>query len=85
MRGDSIVANQLLMAQGIFALAEHFGNSTGFALVPVPFDQLPTGAAGMLACISDSMVTSWGAHITGGGTETVLAFHNGMYWTVAGA
>lgn len=83
MRMDSLVANQLLMAQAIFALAEHFGQSTGYALTPVEFDKLPVPPRlGMIACVSDSTVSAWGGVIAGGGANTVLAFFDGANWVV---
>ena len=86
MRGDQIVQSQLLMAQAISALAEHIEGSTGFILDPIAFAQLPAvPTPGMIGCVTDSTVTTWGAVITGGGTQTVLAFYNGTHWTVFGA
>ena len=86
MRADALVNTELLTAQAIGALAEHIGNSTGYALTPVAFANLPMSpAAGMLACVNDSTVNTWGAVVVGSGTETVLAFYNGTHWTVAGA
>lgn len=82
MRGDIIVQSQLMIAQAIGALAQQIDDSTGFALVPVPFAELPAGALGMLACIMDSTVNTPGAIIAGGGTFAVLAWYNGTNWTV---
>lgn len=39
---------------------------------------------GMLLGITDSTTAVWGATITGGGTNHVLAYYNGTNWTVAG-
>lgn len=39
--------------------------------------------AGRVASISDSTTTTWGAAITGGGSNTVLAFCDGSAYTVA--
>jgi hypothetical protein len=83
MRADIIVQTQLLMAQAIFALAEHVDASTGYQLTPVAFADLPTEATtGALACISDSTVTT--GIIAGGGTNRVLGWFNGTNWTVVG-
>lgn len=49
------------------------------------FASLPTGATGMMAVITDSDTTTWGATISGSGSDTVLAWYNGTNWTVAGA
>lgn len=38
---------------------------------------------GMLVPVTDSTTTTWGAVITGGGANKVLAFFNGSFWTVA--
>jgi hypothetical protein len=86
MRGDGIVQLQLLVAQAIFALAEHIDASTGYNIDPVPFAALPLAAAkGTIACIIDSTVNTPGAVVAGGGAFSVLAWHNGADWTVIGA
>jgi len=86
MKLDALIGNQLLMAQAIFALAEHIGGATGAYMVPVKVAALPKPpAAGMVGCISDSTVKTWGSTIVGGGTFTVLGFYNGTNWTVIGA
>lgn len=41
-------------------------------------------AAGMMAYVTDSATVTWGATITGGSTNKVLAWFNGTNWTVAG-
>lgn len=51
------------------------------------FASLPAAAAalkGAMATVSDSTTVVWGATITGGGANPVLAFCNGTNWTVAG-
>ena len=86
MRADVLVNNQRLMAQAIGALADHLTGSTGYAFAPVAFANLPSPpVSGMIACVNDSTVNTWGAIIVGGGTETVVAFYNGVHWTVIGA
>ena len=83
MRLGTLIGNQLLMAQAIFALAEHVDGATGSFLAPVSFDELPSPfRAGMVSCISDSTVNTWGSVIAGNGTFTVLGFYNGANWTV---
>lgn len=83
MRLDALIGNQLLMAQAVFALAEHINATTGSFIAPIPFAKLPSPfRTGMVACISDSTVNTWGSVIAGGGLFTVLAFYNGTNWTV---
>ena len=83
MRGDALVNRQHLMAQAIFALADHITQSNGYALTPIVFAKLPTPpATGMIACVNDSTVSAWGSVIVGGGTNTVFAFYNGTNWVV---
>lgn len=53
-------------------------------LTSYAFASLPTAAVTMLAVVTDSNTTIWGATIAGGGANTVLAFYNGANWTVAG-
>jgi hypothetical protein len=50
------------------------------------FSVLPScasGTAGTQKAISDSTTNTWGATITGGGSNSVLAFCDGTNWTVA--
>ena len=84
MRGDSIVQSQLLVAQSLFALAEHINQSTGFQLTPIVYADRPTSAKmGALACFTDSMTYVPGDIVVGGGTHTVLAISDGTNWIVA--
>lgn len=86
MRGDALIARQRMMAQAVFALADHINQATGYAFVPTPLANLPSPiTAGSIACISDSTVNTWGSVIAGGGTHTVMAFYNGTNWTVMAA
>lgn len=39
---------------------------------------------GALAAVTDSMTATWGAIITGSGTNHVLGYCDGVNWTVAG-
>lgn len=83
MRADVIAHTQLMMAQGIAQLAEYIEQSTGYQLTPVLFAELPLAPLpGMLACVTDSTLATWGGVIAGGGTNTVLAFYNGTSWVV---
>jgi len=87
MRADTLVANQLYMAQAIDALADHFASSTGYRLTPVTFANLPaTPALGMLAVITDcASPPVWGSPAgPGGGSNIVLAWYNGVQWSVVG-
>lgn len=54
------------------------------ALKPTTLAGLGAGFTGAVAVVSDSTTTTWGATITGGGSNNVLAFYNGTNWTVAG-
>jgi len=89
MRADTLVANQLLMAQAVDALADHIGQSTGFQITPVLFADLPASPGkGMIACITDSTVVAnpgaFGSVVSGGGSNTELIWFNGTDWTVIG-
>lgn len=86
MRGDHLVATQLMMAQAIGALAEHIEGTTGFILTPITFAERPAApAVGMTACFTDSTVATWGDVVAGGGTDAVLAWYNGTSWKVMAA
>ena len=53
---------------------------------PVAFSTLPAAAAsleGLRYPVNDSTTAVWGATITGGGANHVLAYCNGTAWTVA--
>lgn len=54
-------------------------------LSPLKFANLPSiPSAGMIVYITDSTTNTWGATITGGGTNGVLGWFNGTAWTVVG-
>lgn len=54
-------------------------------LTPTAFGSLPVSPTfGMVASVSDSNTVTWGATISGGSTNKVLAFYNGTNWTVIG-
>lgn len=83
MRADALVGTQLLVAQAIGALADHIEHSTGYQLTPVPFAKLPVNPkTGMIACVTDSTVATWGGIIAGDGANTALAFFDGTNWVV---
>jgi hypothetical protein len=53
---------------------------------PVPFASLPTCSSsieGSRGAVSDSTTNAWGATVTGGGSNHVLAYCDGTNWTVA--
>jgi hypothetical protein len=53
---------------------------------PVPFAQLAACGSGITdqeAEISDSTTNTWGATITGGGSDRVRGYCDGTNWTVA--
>lgn len=64
----------------------HLGRPTGSLRIdPTAFRNLPpceSGRQGMLKPVSDSNTNSWGASITGGGSDHVLAYCDGTSWTV---
>jgi hypothetical protein len=87
VRGDALVHNQRLITQAVFGIAHVLEQGVGLNLRPITFaelaDALPEGPkAGMLACISDSTVNTWGAVIAGGGGNIVLGFYDGAHWVV---
>jgi hypothetical protein len=83
---SAIVENWRLIAQAMNALADHLGGAIGSQHTPVTFANLPSNpSAGMVACVSDSKSDLWGTVITGGGTNVVMAFYDGVYWSVMGA
>jgi len=54
---------------------------------PLSFSQLPAcagGTEGSFAAITDSTTNTWGATITGSGTNHVMGYCDGTAWTVMG-
>ena len=50
------------------------------------FAALPASPVlGMVTVVNNSTTATWGATIAGGGGNTVLAWYNGVHWTVIGA
>ena len=85
MRGDGLVQNQRLITQAVMSLAKLLQTGIGFQLKTVTFAQLPASPqTGMLCCITDSTVNTWGGVVAGGGTNKVLAWYNGTSWKVIG-
>lgn len=63
-----------------------FTNDGNMKRTPVTFATLPACAAGTeggIAAITDSTTNTWGATITGSGTNHVLGYCDGTNWTVA--
>lgn len=76
MKGDALAATQLLMAQAIFGIAEHLAATTGMAMTPVPYAELPNPAKpGMIGVVSDAAIGEYGI-VTGGGTRMVLVLYD---------
>lgn len=56
-----------------------------FIVGTVPFANLPQSpVTGSLITVTDSTTNTWGATISGGGSNQVLAYFNGTHWTVVG-
>lgn len=73
-----------MLVGGVDGTGAGLGSAT---LKPVAFSSLTaasTTVEGAIACVSDSTTTTWGATITGGSSNVVLAFCDGTNWTVAG-
>lgn len=93
---DSDVSIQLRLlntqlGQIILAIQTSFPISGAIAgtgrLLPTKFASLPAASAaneGSIAAVTDSTTAVWGATITGGGANHVLAYSDGTQWTVAG-
>jgi hypothetical protein len=54
--------------------------STGVTVANLPGSPV----VGQLAQVTDSTTTTWGATIAGTGGNVVLAWFNGVHWTVVG-
>lgn len=65
----------------------HLGRPTGSVRIdPTAFGNLlrcASGTQGMLKPVSDSTTKTWGAAVSGGGSDHVLAYCDGTNWTVA--
>jgi hypothetical protein len=60
--------------------------AAGIRTSPFTFASLPScvaGSEGSLVAVTDSTTNTWGAVITGGGTNHILAYCDGTSWTVA--
>jgi hypothetical protein len=63
------------------ATVPKLGQPTGPAFA---FAALPAAPVeGMIAVVGDASVNTWGTVIAGGGAFRVLAYYNGVAWTVA--
>jgi hypothetical protein len=76
--GGTSVAS--MTAAGLLSVTGVTPGPTGFASLAT----CATGIRGQMRTVLDSTTVVWGATITGGGADTVLAFCNGASWTVAG-
>ena len=68
-------------------LTEDFSKAQWLKLPTSVFASLVTcasGSKGETATVTDSTTNTWGATITGSGSDVVLAFCDGANWTVAG-
>jgi hypothetical protein len=71
---------------------DHSNSANGGAIAntayagPVPFSSLlacSSGIEGARGAVSDSTTNTWGATVTGGGSNHILAYCDGANWTVA--
>jgi hypothetical protein len=68
-----------------YCASEAFVSASRGFLSPGIFSALPacaSGTEGTLAAVTDSTTATYGATITGSGTNHVLAYCNGTNWTV---
>lgn len=83
---ERLIHTQREMAIAFGAMAKMVSDSTGYALTPVTFANLPAAPAeGMIASVTDSNTVIWGDVIAGGGTDSVLAWYDGTNWIVVGS
>lgn len=89
--GDSSSSATMIKRNGI-VLEVRLGDDSAYGPLmagsvrtnPVTFANRPaTPIEGMLVTVTDSSTATWGATITGGGANRVLAYYNGTNWTVA--
>jgi hypothetical protein len=60
-------------------------NNNAVNLPGVAFASLPgSPSIGMIAYVTDSTTNTWGATISGSGSDKVMAWYNGTNWTVMG-
>ncbi|HET7842358.1 MAG TPA: hypothetical protein VFM21_12160 [Terriglobia bacterium] len=96
---DSVFANlhtnvDMTVTPHLLSLSDSSGNVRFWVsdqgrvgLKPVTFATLPTANSsleGAIAAVSDSTTNTWGATISGGGGNHVLAYCDGSNWTVMG-
>ena len=75
---DAAVANQSVAMNAQVSAVSIRGTAVTFGGLP------STPVEGMCVPVTDSTTATWGATITGGGANHVLAYYNGSAWTVAG-
>jgi hypothetical protein len=84
----SIARNDLgLKSAALHDATDFLGSSiTALSMIPIAFISAPNPPLeGMLVNFVDSSTATWGATVTGGGSNHVLARYNGTRWTVVGA
>lgn len=70
---------------GLWSSKDNLGKVEIFGNSPIPFASLPSCASkyeGSQNPVTDSTTNTWGATITGSGSNHVLAYCNGTNWTV---
>ncbi len=69
-----------------YPFGANLGNILNVGMHAQAFSSLATPGPGQggMAVVTDSTTNVWGATISGGGGDIVLAFWNGTTWTVAG-
>lgn len=87
LRAKGSNTNEFFSGSNTVGTFDHAGNwllTASHRSTPVVFASVPgTPAEGMIVPVTDSTTATWGATITGGGTNHVLAYYNGTNWTVA--
>lgn len=77
--------NLLIVEDNSGTVTAFIGPHNELFLKPVAYSGLPGAPSfGTIAAVSDSTTNTWGATISGGGSDKVLAFYNGSNWTVIG-
>jgi hypothetical protein len=85
IRGNGMYTDSSTGRVGMFWKTRNDTTRTVLTWSGQTYTQLPTGVVGMVAMVTDSNTTTWGATIAGSGANTVMAFFNGTNWTVMGA
>ncbi len=86
--GTSFDRLQLGGTAATFPAAKRFGNALAIRQADdtvgafAALTACASGGEGALAVVTDSSTATWGATVTGGGANRVLAYCNGTNWTV---